>query len=213
MNTWEEKQKEIATIKPRTIELNLSDADVMRLSQKAGTVGLTVQELLQSFIGDLVDGTYSNGSDEREYAQQWFERCGYEFEADEHLTFLNWLLKGNCGFSYNLCTNPISAMNLIDDFENMKKYTQQLDEMKKSGREKYQDYEGQYEDEIEYLEQELDSLQETLVLVFNNYTQECKATTTLEAEMLAVAQWYEDFLKLRGEKSVDNDEENLEEEN
>lgn len=71
--------------------LRLSDADCKRLAHKAGEVGLTVGDLLQDFIGDLVDGTYSNGSDERMLAQQWFDRVGFEHQADK--TFLRWLLK------------------------------------------------------------------------------------------------------------------------
>lgn len=73
----EQQQREIATIKPRTITLKLSDADCKRISKEAGKAGLTVSELLESFIGDLVGGTYSNGSDERDLASQWYERCGF----------------------------------------------------------------------------------------------------------------------------------------
>lgn len=73
----ETQKKEIATIKPRTIELNLSDADLRRLAESAVGAELTVSQLLESFIGDLVDGTYSNGSDERSKADEWYQRCGY----------------------------------------------------------------------------------------------------------------------------------------
>ena len=55
--------------------MNLSDADVRRLAEKSGEGGLAISELLENFIGDLVDGTYSNGSDERMYAEQWYQRC------------------------------------------------------------------------------------------------------------------------------------------
>lgn len=75
----EEQQKEIATIKPRAMELKLSDADMRRLAEKAICAELTVEKLLESFIGDLVDGTYSNGSDERDRADSWYERCGYGY--------------------------------------------------------------------------------------------------------------------------------------
>lgn len=61
----EQQQKEIETIKERTLVLKLSDADCDRILQKAVSNGMTVSELLESFIGDLVDGTFSNGSDER----------------------------------------------------------------------------------------------------------------------------------------------------
>ena len=57
-----QQQEEIETIRSRTIEVKLSDADVKRISEKAAAHGLTVGELIENFIGDLVCGTYSNGS-------------------------------------------------------------------------------------------------------------------------------------------------------
>lgn len=80
-----EQQKEIETIKPRTYSLNLSDADVERIAKAAGSYGLTVSELLENFIGDLVAGTYSNGSDERMYAEQWAERCWFALDPEKSL--------------------------------------------------------------------------------------------------------------------------------
>ena len=87
----EQQQEEIKTIRPRTIEVKLSDADVKRISEVAGAHGLTVGELIENFIGDLVCGTYSNGSDERMYAQQWFERCWFGMFPD--YTFLKYLIE------------------------------------------------------------------------------------------------------------------------
>lgn len=80
-----EQQKEIETIKPRAYSLNLSDADVKRIAKAAGAYGLTVSELLENFIGDLVAGTYSNGSDERMYAEQWAERCWFSLDPEKNL--------------------------------------------------------------------------------------------------------------------------------
>lgn len=90
MKDYSNQKAEIATIKKRNISISLSDADCERLAIKAGLVGLTVDELLRNFIGDLVDGTYSNGSDERMYANDWYERCGFSFAPEE--TLLNYLL-------------------------------------------------------------------------------------------------------------------------
>ena len=84
------QQKEIETIKERTITLNLSDADCNRLARKCGKYGLTIGKLLENFVGDLVDGTYSNGSDERDYANRWFERCWFGMFPEQ--TLLNHLL-------------------------------------------------------------------------------------------------------------------------
>ena len=92
MNHYNEQKKEIETIKDRTITLKLSDADCERISIKAGKHGLTVGELLANFIGDLVNGTYSNGSDERDRAEHWFERCWFGMFPEETLLWymLNW---------------------------------------------------------------------------------------------------------------------------
>jgi hypothetical protein len=65
-----EQEEEIKTIKQREVQLQLSDADCKRILEKAAMVGMTVGELLENFIGDLVGGTYSNGSDERMFARQ-----------------------------------------------------------------------------------------------------------------------------------------------
>lgn len=50
---YEDRKKEIETIKERTLVLKLSDADCDRILQKAASHGMTVSELLESFIGDL----------------------------------------------------------------------------------------------------------------------------------------------------------------
>lgn len=77
------QREEIETIRERTITLNLSEADMERIRKKAGDAGLTVSELLENFVGDLIDGTYSNGSDERMYAQRWFDRCWFAMSSDD----------------------------------------------------------------------------------------------------------------------------------
>ena len=59
----------------RIIKINLSGSDCNRLSELCGRYGLTIEELFKNFIGDLVDGDYSNGSDERLYIKSWFDRC------------------------------------------------------------------------------------------------------------------------------------------
>lgn len=74
---YKDQKREIETIRPKKVTLNLSEADCRRISLKAANYGLTVGELLENFIGDLVNGTYTNGSDEREQAQAWAERCWF----------------------------------------------------------------------------------------------------------------------------------------
>lgn len=81
----EQQKQEIETIKERKITVKLSDADCKRLAKKCGEYGLTVGELLENFIGDLVGGTYSNGSAERDCAERWFERCWFGMFPEETL--------------------------------------------------------------------------------------------------------------------------------
>ena len=76
--------------KQYTIQVNLPEEDALRLAKKAGAYGLTVGRLMEHFVADLVNGIYSNGSDERMYADMWFERCGFGMSSDK--TFLQYLL-------------------------------------------------------------------------------------------------------------------------
>lgn len=70
-----------------TIKLELSDEDIKNLAITAGSVGLSINGLLQNFIWDLIEGEYTNGSDEREYIHQWFERCRINWPVDSFLSF------------------------------------------------------------------------------------------------------------------------------
>lgn len=107
-----EQQKEIETIKPRTYSLNLSDADVKRIAKTAGAYGLTVSELLENFIGDLVSGTYSNGSDERMYAEQWAERCWFSLDPEKNL--VQYLCSEAWEFDFS---DLIDVLERIDDIK------------------------------------------------------------------------------------------------
>lgn len=110
MSWGEEQKKEIETIRERKITVKLSDADCDRLARKCGEHGLTIGELIENFVGDLVGGTYSNGSDERDYADQWFERCWFGMFPEP--TLLNHLL--NRGY------DPEDYLELLDNIETIK---------------------------------------------------------------------------------------------
>lgn len=115
MKNYSNQKEEIATIKKRNISISLSDADCERLAIKAGLVGLTVDELLRNFIGDLVDGTYSNGSDERMYANNWYARCGFSFAPEE--TLLNFLLTNS---SYGSVDDVDFLITVVDEIDFLK---------------------------------------------------------------------------------------------
>lgn len=111
----ERQQEEISTIKERIFKLKLSDADCERISKLAGKSGLTIGELLENFIGDLVDGTFSNGSDERDRADQWYERCwfSHRFDGEEDSELLGFML--NWGYDID---DFLTAVDEKEYFEN-----------------------------------------------------------------------------------------------
>ena len=136
-----EQQKEIKTIKERNILVKLSDADCERLLSKCGEHGLTVGELIENFIGDLVGGTYSNGSDERMYAEQWFDRCWFGIFSEP--TLLNHLL---C-----FGDDPENYLNILDNIDTATKEKEYLAEHAEEA-----DEGAQYlDDDIESWRQEL----------------------------------------------------------
>lgn len=77
----------------RQIALKLSEKDYKGLLYKAARCGLSVGELLEAFVGDLVDGQASSGSDERMYIAQWFNRCRFSNGWDQPRTYLHYLLQ------------------------------------------------------------------------------------------------------------------------
>ena len=106
---------ETETCALKNYTLNLSDHDTEAIARKAGSYNMTVPKLLERFIADLIDGTYTNGSDERMYANQWFERCWFAHESDRNLiTFI-------CDHNY--------------DFDDIQKISQYIEDTKKHIRE------------------------------------------------------------------------------
>lgn len=88
MRIYPHNEKE--TLKARQINLTLSDFEVDALCRTAITVGATVEELLEDFIGNLVGGYHAGGSDEERLAVEYFERVSYSFDNDDE-SYLQWL--------------------------------------------------------------------------------------------------------------------------
>lgn len=171
--SYKEQEAEIKTIKERNIVLKLSDADCERISKKAGKCGLTVGRLLESFVGDLVNGTYSNGSDERMYAEQWFERCGFGMFPEE--TLLKYLLE----YGHNI-GNFIDAYDELKDYEaNPEKYADEVEEAKELGEEMLS-FEEEYHD---YIDEFLDNHKDV----------------DMEKEIKLCRDWLTEFEKLKGD--------------
>lgn len=148
MSLSEEQQKEIETIRERNITVKLSDADCDRLARKCGEHSLTIGELIENFIRDLVGGTCSNGSDERSYAEQWFERCWFGMFPES--TLLNHLLCWGYDPEYYL-----ELLDNIETAEEEKKYLEEHSEEVDEEEKKYLD------DDIANWQEELKSMRES----------------------------------------------------
>lgn len=180
----EQQQEEIKTIRKRKLELELSDADVKRISEKAGAAGLTVAELLQNFIGDLVCGTYSNGSDERMYAEQWFDRCWFGSFSD--FTFFRYLVEWGGGVD--------EAVALWEDMQEAK---EEIARLTQHPEEAEPDEIAQYQEDIDYWQEQLNDY-------WKEYTEQKKEYQpgTLDEEMKKVLQWREAYQAFLGSEEA-----------
>lgn len=75
-------------VSERTVGIQMSDEDAEKLSALAAKHGMTAGELLSSFVGDLICGSQTNGSDEREFAELWLNRCYGYWDDDSLLAHL-----------------------------------------------------------------------------------------------------------------------------
>lgn len=183
MSFVREQEKEIATIRPKKITVELSEADCERISKLCGEHSLTVGELLKNFIGDLVDGTYSNGSDERMYAREWFDRCW--FGAFPEKTLLNYLLT-------NWETSAEDFLGLLDnlntayaDYEEYKKKPTDFDE-----------------EEVEYIKEDIEDSEKELSELKEGFLKYCKDESPVpdwEQEVEKVKAWAEEMERMKEE--------------
>ena len=159
------KKKEIESRKDRTINLKLSDADCEKLTLKCGEYGIGVRELFENFVGDLIDGTFSNGSDERMYARQWFDRC---FRPFKEPTILSHLIE----FGYD----PEDYLNTLAALEKYKK--------DKDYFEKYPEEAG---DQAQFIDDEIADLEEELQEMRANWKP--GKELDMEAEIELINNW------------------------
>lgn len=177
--SYREKQKrEIATIKERTIQVKLSDADCDRLAKKCGKQGMTIGELIENFIGDLVGGTYSNGSDEREYADQWFNRC--EFGRFSEPTLLSHLLQ----MEYDI-------EEFIDLLDNIEDGNLDLEKYKLNPK-RYD------EEEIKYLKEDLEIWEKEYHDFIDDLVKE-NPDIDMKKEIEGCRKWLKDYESLKEE--------------
>ena len=185
--------------------------DMKDLAKKAGAYGLSIGSLLGNFINDLVDGQATNGSDERMYARQWFDRCWFGMFPEE--TFLYYLgVKGYLEEVLEAWRGIQTAEVLIADTEKAietgvmqtrdgQPYTWKeivtRDPETDTEAQAYSSREEWEASEREYIEQEQDEIaayKEVLARCWEEYTEQGKGDYTpgtFDEEMKKVLEWAE----------------------
>lgn len=168
----EQQKREIATIKERNITVKLSDADCERICNLCGEHNISIANLVESFIGDLVGGTYTNGSDERMYARNYFERCWFGMFPEQ--TLLNWLLS----MGYDIYDD---FLEVIDNIE--------------SGYAKLEDYKKDPsvfdEEEIEFLKTDIEDWEQQIAEIKADFLKG-NEKADWEKEVENVNQWWKE---------------------
>lgn len=141
--------------------------------------------MLESFIGDLTCGTYSNGSDERDLANQWFERCGFGMFPEK--TFLNYLID----WAFNV-EGTVELWNDIKDIKEELEYSA-------SHKEEFT------QEDIDGLKEDMDYWQEQLNDTFAEYKAWMKneKVGTLEEEIQKVMEWHNGMTQMKDETEID----------
>lgn len=183
MSYGEQQKKEIETIRERNITVKLSDADCDRLARMCGEHGLTVGELIENFVGDLVGGTYSNGSDERDYANRWFERCWFGMFPKP--TLLNHLL---C-WGYE----PEDYLDILDNIETAQEEKKYLEE-----------HPEEADEEAQYIDDDVADWEEKLKDMRADWKPEKEPNMDEEIELIKkwVKEREDEKMKISGAKTI-----------
>ena len=168
----EEHKKEIETIRERNIKLKLSDADCDKISRLCGEHGIAVGYLLESFISDLIGGTHTNGSDERDLADSYFYRCSFGMFPEK--TLLNMLLSS----LYDGVDVRI-FLRLLEEIENAKKDLADYKE----------DPDAWTEEEINFVKEDLESLYQRFEKIKSDFFKE-NPTANWDEELKKVNEWW-----------------------
>ena len=213
-------QKKLVTMRKRTFKLNLIDDDCEDFIIKAASVGLTPEKLLENFINDLICGVCTNGSDEREYAERWFNRCdfrmfpdqtfgSYLFEMGDGIGWIDEILK--CVERREDSRNAIeAAMREIadpdnNDWQEIFQYDYEKDCYVKS----YESREAWEQVEQEYIEGEEEVIKESEGYIndaIQDYQKHCKKEITFEEAIQDAKKWkqiYENLLEETDEENAD----------
>lgn len=117
-------------MKRKMIELELSKNDAREFCTLAASKGLTVSELLEGFICDLIEGEKTSGSDERQLAAEYLERrCSGQYSGRSY-TLLQYLLEEQIAETYSEAIQSIKELKRLQiDAEAIRKLTEWTSEV------------------------------------------------------------------------------------
>lgn len=159
--------------KKRAFTLELTDTETRAFIEKCYQDGTTPAEVLEGFICDLTGAERTRGSDERMYAGQYYERCGYGFFfPGEYRTFTQWLLS-----DYGIET----VAEALDDIKTLEEEVQYLT-----------DHPGEADEgELEDLGAQIKDCKEDIEKRYQKYAARIKKPDTLEEGLKGVRDYLE----------------------
>ena len=168
--------------KKRAFTLELTDEDTADFVRKCYQDGTTPAEVLEGFINDLIAGSRTRGSDERMYAEQYYERCGYGFFfSGEYRTFTQWLLSEYGDYSLK---------EIIDSLDDVKTFEEEIAYLKEHPEECE-------EGELEDLETELKASKEDIERYYQEYTERTRKPDSLEGGIKGVREYLEMIARIK----------------
>lgn len=168
-----------------TFTITLSEDDFNALVNKSLYVGMTAADLIQAFINDLIDGADTHGSDERMYADQWFNRCNFNLASD------NYLLQS------------LGNLDSVEEFINLHKYiAEALNKLKDFEAEEPGSFwtEEDIKNNIDGLNQDIAFWKEQIDDYYSAAQKSYPYIGSLEEETKKVFQWKENYDQLTEER-------------
>ena len=111
------KQHSVQSEKERQIAINLSESDCNYLIYLCGEVGISIGDLIETFLCDLISNEKAQGSDESKLVRDWFDKCDFSRLPN------NYLLSHLIETEYNP-KEYVEYLELIEECEQDKEYFQ-----------------------------------------------------------------------------------------
>lgn len=166
--------KNLQKLQKRSVVLELSDMDCDEILRICGAHGITLSELLENYIHDLIGGSRSNGSDERAFAEQYFSRCLFTVVSEE--TMLKFLLE---------VYGPGIAADFLDIYDSIEDAKKDLEAYEKDPQ-KFD------EEEIQYTKEDLENWQEEYNSFISAYKEIFHLDFNDEKEIPIMRKWCEE---------------------